>query len=141
MTHDEIRAFFEKQVRDWRNRDAQALAAGHTSDGVIESPIFRTVVGAHNIGVSYTTLFDIFPDWDLLETEVLIDGNRAAQTFTVTATHQGDFMGLQGTGKRFTIHGVRVMTMRDGLIAHERRYYDFTGLLIQIGVLKGKPGY
>ena len=141
MTHDEILAFFEKQVVDWRNRDAEALAAGHAPDGVIESPIFRTVVGARNIGVSYTTLFDIFPDWELLQTEILVDGNKAAQTFTVTATHQGEFMGLPGTGKRFTIQGVRVLTMRDGLIAHEKRYYDFTGLLIQIGVLKGKPGY
>jgi hypothetical protein len=29
--------------------------------------------------------------------------------------------------------------MADGLIVHERRYYDFTGLLIQIGILRGKP--
>jgi hypothetical protein len=29
--------------------------------------------------------------------------------------------------------------MKDGLIVHERRYYDFTGLLIQLGVLRGKP--
>jgi len=27
----------------------------------------------------------------------------------------------------------------DRQIAHERRIYDFTGLLIQIGVLKAKP--
>ena len=27
----------------------------------------------------------------------------------------------------------------DGLIAEERRIYDFTGLLMQVGVLKGKP--
>jgi hypothetical protein len=29
--------------------------------------------------------------------------------------------------------------MKDGLIAHERRIYDFTGLLIQLGILRGKP--
>jgi hypothetical protein len=29
--------------------------------------------------------------------------------------------------------------MRDGLIARERRYYDFTGLLIQLGVLRSRP--
>jgi hypothetical protein len=32
------------------------------------------------------------------------------------------------------------MEMRDGLIADERRIYDFTGLLIQLGVLRSKPG-
>jgi hypothetical protein len=29
--------------------------------------------------------------------------------------------------------------MRDGQIAHERRVYDFTGFLLEIGVLKAKP--
>jgi hypothetical protein len=48
-------------------------------------------------------------------------------------------MGLRGTGRKFDIQGVRLMEMRDGLIAYERRYYDFTGLLIQLGILKSKP--
>lgn len=141
MTPDEIRAFFTAQQQHWRGRDALALAGGHTPDGTIVSPIFRTVTGAHDIAVSYTTLFDIFPDWDLEAEELLIDGDRVAQAFTASATHEGDFMGLGGTGRRFTIQGVRLFTMRDGRIAREHRYYDFTGLLIQIGVLKSKPGY
>jgi hypothetical protein len=34
---------------------------------------------------------------------------------------------------------VFVYELKDGKIVHERRIYDFTGLLIQIGVLKVKP--
>ncbi len=30
-------------------------------------------------------------------------------------------------------------TLKDGKVVHERRIYDFTGMLIQIGVLKAKP--
>jgi hypothetical protein len=29
--------------------------------------------------------------------------------------------------------------MGDGKIQHERRVYDFTGLMVQLGVLKAKP--
>ena len=141
MTPDEIRVFFDGQQAHWRNRDAAALAEGHAADGTIVSPIFRTVTGAHAIAVSYTTLFDIFPDWDLQAEDLLIDGDRVAQPFSVNATHRGEFMGLAGTGKSFSIQGVRLFTMRGGRIAHERRYYDFTGLLIQIGILRTKPGY
>ena len=36
--------------------------------------------------------------------------------------------------------GVLVFELRDGKITHERRLYDFTGLLVQVGVLKAKPG-
>lgn len=141
MTHDEIRAFFATQQQHWRDRNAGGLASGHADDGTLVSPIFRTVTGGRNIAVSYTTLFDIFPDWDYQPHDLLIDGDRVAEPFTATATHQGEFMGLAGSGKRFTIEGVRLFRMRDGKIAHEQRYYDFTGLLIQLGVLKGKPGY
>ena len=141
MTPERIREFFAAQQRHWRDRNAAALAEGHTPDGTIISPIFRTVTGARDIAVSYTTLFDIFPDWDFAGEDLLIDGDRVAQPFSVSATHEGEFMGLPGSGKRFNIQGVRLFTMRDGGIAHERRYYDFTGLLIQLGVLKSKPGY
>ena len=34
---------------------------------------------------------------------------------------------------------VFLFTMRDGMIQHERRLYGFTGLMIQLGVLKAKP--
>jgi hypothetical protein len=30
--------------------------------------------------------------------------------------------------------------MENELIAHERRILDFTGLLVQVGVLRAKPG-
>jgi hypothetical protein len=38
------------------------------------------------------------------------------------------------------VQGVLLFEMRDGKIINERRLYDFTSLLVQIGVLKTKPG-
>src|SRR5690606_29742686 len=95
--------------------------------------------GRSVIRQSYETLFSIFPDWDYQGDELLIDGDRVAEPFVVDATHVGTFLGFEGTNRRFRIQGVRLFTMDAGLVQHERRMYDFTGLLIQIGVLKGKP--
>jgi steroid delta-isomerase-like uncharacterized protein len=139
VTHQEIVEFFDKQQECWRNRDYEALARGYTPDAVIVSPIFRTVTGSPAILESYRSLFQIFPDWDYRGEDLLIDGDRVAEPFHVKATHQGEFMGLAGHGRRFEIQGVRIFEMHGGRIAHERRYYDFTGMLIQLGVLKGKP--
>ena len=88
---------------------------------------------------SFRALFGTFPDWQYIGHELLVDGDSIAQPFVVHATHVRDFMGLPGSGRKFDIQGMRLMKMRDGLIAYERRYYDFTGLLIQLGVLRGKP--
>jgi steroid delta-isomerase-like uncharacterized protein len=139
MTRDDAVKFFAEQQVEWNARDAEALARRHTSDGTIVSPIFRTVQGTDDILRSYRSLFTTFPDWRYTGEEPLVDGNRLAQQFAVNATHSAEFMGLPGSGRRFDIQGVRVFEMRDGLIAYERRYYDFTGLLIQLGVLRSKP--
>jgi steroid delta-isomerase-like uncharacterized protein len=139
MTRQQALEFFARQQDQWNRRDADALAGGHSPDGTLISPIFRTVVGHAAILASYRSLFEIFPDWTYTGEELLVDGNRAAQAFFASATHVGEFMGLPGTGRKFQIQGVRLFTMDGDLIAHERRYYDFTGLLIQVGILRSKP--
>src|SRR6185295_2214461 len=139
MAHEDIVRFFKLQQEQYDRHDAEGLASCHAEDGTIISPIFRTVKGRKDILHSYRSLFQTFPDWHFVGEEVLADGDRVAQPFLVTATHAGEFMGLPGTGRKVDIHGVRVFEMRDGLIAYERRYYDFTGLLIQLGILRGRP--
>lgn len=139
MTRDEIEAFFEGRRQAWLTRDADGLGAFHTENGTMDSPMFGHRQGRHAIADSYRALFATFPDWDFQGEPLLIDGNRVCQPFTATATHVGPFMGIDGTNRKFKIQGVRLFTMADGLVQHERRMYDFTGLLIQVGVLRGKP--
>jgi steroid delta-isomerase-like uncharacterized protein len=139
MRHEDAVKFFAEQQEEWDRRDVEALSRRHAADGVIVSPIFGTVHGQADILASYVSLFKTFPDWTYVGEDILVDGARGAQEFTVQATHSGAFMGLPPTGRRFDIRGVRMFQMKDGLIAHERRFYDFTGLLIQLGILRGKP--
>jgi steroid delta-isomerase-like uncharacterized protein len=140
MTRDEALAFCAKRIESWRRRDPEALALDHAELGTVASPIFSKIVGRDAIRTSYESLFTSFPDWSMENEAPLIDGDRVAVSFTAKATHAGRFMGLDGTGRRCEIQGVLLMQMQNGLIAHERRVYDFTGLLIQLGVLRGKPG-
>ena len=139
MTRDDAVKFFAEQQAEWNARNADALARRHTADGTIVSPIYRTVQGSEEILRSYQSLFTTFPDWQYIGQRLIVDGERLAQQFVVHATHSSEFMGLPGSGRKFDIEGVRLFEMKDGLISYERRYYDFTGLLIQLGVLRGKP--
>ncbi|HEX7779378.1 MAG TPA: ester cyclase [Vicinamibacterales bacterium] len=139
MTRDAIRAFFADRQVEWKRRDADALAKGYVEDCEVYSPMFGSLKGRPAVGEAYRSLFKIFPDWDLRIEDLLIDDDRVAQIFAVNATHVGEFMGLPGTNRRFEIHGVRLCTMGDGVIRTERRLYDFTSLLIQVGALRSKP--
>jgi steroid delta-isomerase-like uncharacterized protein len=140
MTRDDIRDLFERR-RDAINRhDAAAAAALHSPAGVLESPTAGgTVQGRLPIEQVYQAWFTAFPDLVYAHDELIVEGERVAEVGTLSGTATGGFMGLPPSDKPFHVPVLILLTVRDGAIAHERRVYDFTGLLVQIGVLKAKP--
>ena len=141
MTRPQIVAFFGEWEPDLKAKNPERLANWYAEDATVNSPMFRRLKGRKAITESYYRLFETFPDWTITNEEPLVDGDRAALPFQAAATHVGEFMGLPGTGRKFQIQGVRIFRLNDGLIQDERRIYDFTSFLIQIGVLRSKPGY
>jgi steroid delta-isomerase-like uncharacterized protein len=139
MTREEIMAIFTRREAAWRAHDAAALAADHAPDAIVISPTGGVLEGREDIERVYRIWFKAFPDLGFTERDVLVDGDRAVLVFTVTGTHAGDFFGLAASGRRVQALCAFVYTLRDGLIVHERRILDFTGVLIQVGVLKAKP--
>jgi predicted ester cyclase len=97
-----------------------------------------SVTGRSAITQIYDTWFRGFPDLVSTQDDLLIDGHRAAQLSTVSGTDTGGFLGLPPTGKPFRIPMLWMCAVKDNLIVHSRPIYDFTGLLVQIGVLKTK---
>jgi steroid delta-isomerase-like uncharacterized protein len=140
MTRDEIRAFIERHTAAWNRHDVDALCRDHSEQGVVLSPMFARVQGRSQICESYTALFTAFPDWHLRFGAPIIDGDRLALSFSVRATHRGEFMGIDGTGRVCEFEGVSLFELGDDLlIREERRVYDFTGLLTKLGVLRVRP--
>jgi steroid delta-isomerase-like uncharacterized protein len=139
MTRAELDAFFARRERAWHDRDPDALAADHADDCIVESPTHGTLSSREAIRAVYATWFDAFPDLRFNRDDLLVEGDRAALFFTSTGTHVKPFASIPATGRHMSIRGVFVMTFRDGRIVHEKRYYDSTSLLLQIGVLKAKP--
>jgi predicted ester cyclase len=101
--------------------------------------MFPHAEGRDGIERSFTALFRVFPDWEVTFEEPCVAGDRAMQACKVRATQKGEFMGIAGTGRRIEFDCVLIYDLQDGLIKRERRIYDFTGMLIQLGVLRGKP--
>ena len=135
----DIQALLEERLQAWNRRDAAALAATYREDAVVSSPMFPKAEGRAAIQRSFESLFRVFPDWEIAFETPCISGNRAMLPCRVRATQRGEFMGLPGTGRRMEFECVLILDFVDGLIHRERRIYDFTGVLIQLGVLRGKP--
>ena len=119
--------------------DAAALAADYAEHAVIESPTAGTHTGPEAAERTFRVIFSAFLDLTTKVEDRIIDGNNAVTVVSIEGTHIGEFLGLPPTGKRFIMPIVFFYQLENGKIVRERRIFDFTGLLVQIGVLKAKP--
>jgi steroid delta-isomerase-like uncharacterized protein len=141
MSPEEIRKFFARRDEYWNRHDIDVLTADHAEDGEVESPVGGNVKGRDAIQSIYNGWFSSFPDVEYVTEHLLIDGNQAVQFVKMTGVQEGDFCGLAPTGRRFEIRCSFLFFLKEGKIAREIRIYDFTGLLLQLGVLKAKPAF
>ena len=140
MTREDIVAMLAARHEAVARRDLDFIAGQHADDCEQISPLAGGIVkGREAIRKLYETWFNGFPDLVWTSDEMLIDGDRITQATTQTGTDTGGFMGLRPTGKPFRLPIVWVFRVKDGLFIHVRPIYDFTGLLVQIGVLRAKP--
>jgi uncharacterized protein (TIGR02246 family) len=138
-TRDEMLALMQRRRAAWEAHDPAALAATHAEKGVVVSPTGGVLEGRAEIERIYRLWFSAFSNVRFVDDDVLIDGDRVAQIARVAGTHTGDFFGLPPTGRQVEVQVALVMKIADGAVVEERRIYDFTGVLVQVGVLKAKP--
>jgi steroid delta-isomerase-like uncharacterized protein len=140
MTRQEIVALFARRDRDWNGRDVPALTADHAEDAVAISPMQGRLDGRARIRDVYEAWFNAFTDLTITTDELLIDDHRVVQFFTIAGKQTGPFGALPATGRRFQITGAWLFTLDTaGSIIQDRRVYDVTNMLVQIGALRTKP--
>jgi steroid delta-isomerase-like uncharacterized protein len=139
MTHEEIVELFDRRLKAMNGHDVGAFTATYAETAVVESPLGGTHQGRAAIGSVVEAFLDALSDATFTEDDLVIDGDQVVQVFTLSGTDTGGLMGMAASGKPAMLPMVVVCRVADGLIVHERRIYDFTGMLVQIGVLKAKP--
>ena len=139
MTREEVSALLARRRDAMARHDWTAFGELYAESATVESPLAGSVTGREAIMRASEAFFTAFPDAVITDDTPAIDGGRATIVSEVEGTHSGEILGLAPTGRAFRIPVVFLLVLRDNQIIHERRIYDFTGLLVQIGVLKAKP--
>jgi steroid delta-isomerase-like uncharacterized protein len=139
VTRDQIVDLMDRRLKATNEHDVESLADLYAPDAVVESPLGGTHQGRAAIESVAAAFFTALGDVKMTQDELIIDDHRVVQVVTVSGTDTGGFMGMSPTGKPALLPMVIVCRVKDGLITHERRIYDFTGMLVPVGVLKAKP--
>ena len=137
---EQVIALLARRTKAWASRDAATLVAQYTEDGVMDSHLAGRVQGPSQIGEVYAKWFGAFPDSQISSEDVVVEGARIAEFATMTGTDTGGFLGLPPTRKPFRLPAMWLYTLDGERFALVRPVYDFTGMLVQIGALRAKPG-
>ena len=136
MTADEGRAFAKRHIDHYTELDAVGIAGDHAPDGVVESPSAGTHTGTEAICENLQRWFDSFPDFRFTTEQIVADTDAAAIVLMIRGTQQGAFFGVAPAGQHLEFRMVLIQRFENGLIAHEQRVYDFSGVLAKLGVIK-----
>ena len=98
----------------------------------------RSLASERDAEKALGAIFDAFLDLTMTVDDLVVDGDIVVAILSFEGTHMRPLLGFEPTGKHFHLSGAFVHRLKDRKIVHERRIYDFTGLLVQIGVLKAK---
>jgi steroid delta-isomerase-like uncharacterized protein len=90
----------------------------------------RGIAGAKHIA---NWLMSAFPDTRLDIEGIIADGGIVAIRGTASGTHEGEFMGIPPTGKRFAVQQVHWFRVADSKMAEHWAVRDDLGMMRQLG--------
>lgn len=81
-----------------------------------------------------------FPDMRMDPQDILVSGDRVVVRARVTGTHEGEFLGMPATGKRFDAQLIDIIRFGDDGLAHEHwGVVDALAMMQQLGAVPEGP--
>lgn len=120
----------------WNSHDADGVAAIFAPDAeIIDISSGITTCGREAIRAVAANRLAGFPDFSLERRMMLIDGNTNSDQWIMRATHTGEYMGLEPTGRAVEICGATFSEFNDhGLVVRDTHYIDVPAMLRQLGL-------
>ena len=143
MTRAELHQLADAVFAAYNAHDVDALLSV-LADDVTWSEPEGTWTGKGEVAVAVQAVFDGFPDSAWPKDEVVImpgdDHSRMAVTWRWQGTQTGTYSGLPPTGRRVDVHGVTLVSVRDGVISDLQFFFDTYDYLEQLGLVPSTEG-
>ena len=140
MSAAENKALVREGVEEvWNKGNLQSVGRYFADDYIDRSPLPGQADGLDGYVRSVAMIRDAFPDLHLDLEDVVAEEEKVAFRYTMSGTHQGDFMGIPPTGKAFSVAGMIFARVAGGRFTERWSNLDTLGLMRQIGALPS-PG-
>jgi steroid delta-isomerase-like uncharacterized protein len=127
----------QEVVAAWNRGDAPGVVANMADDVIWRDvALGLPLQGRNALELAVQSYMTAFPDLRVTVNSSTIDGQRLAQEWTSTGTHQGELMGVAPTGRWIENYGAMVVTWDDdGKVIEGSVYWNPLAMLRQLGLL------
>ena len=135
MTPEEMLAVYRRHRAAEDARDYPAVMATLTDDCFLEHvSLGLRSEGKTDATGAYEELFGAFPDLGPVPGGLAFGEDVLVAFGDLRGTMRGPWLGLEPTGREFTVPLVNIVPFRDGLMQGERLLYDAATLCDQAGL-------
>lgn len=121
--------FFE---RIWNEGDESAIDQFIPLDAAGNDPDFGS--GREGFKAQWRKWREAFPDLHFECIDFVAEGDKVLTRWTLTGTHQGEFLGAPATGNKIKIEGMSLDRIENGLVAEGFDGWDNFGFRKQLGL-------
>jgi predicted ester cyclase len=125
------REFFE---RIWNQGDESAIDQFIPLNAQGNDPDFGA--GREGFKAQWRQWRSAFPDLNFEIVDLVAEGDKVLTRWTLTGTHQGEFLGAAGTGNKIKVEGMSLDRIENGLVAEGFDGWDNYGFRKQLGLIK-----
>jgi steroid delta-isomerase-like uncharacterized protein len=138
MSRDDNIAAQERFAEGVVNGNLDVIDEVMADDVVDHDPAPDQGPGPQGFKDFFSNLRNAFPDLNIEPEHMVATDDDVAIAYTLTGTHQGEFLGVEPTGRQVTARGVQIARFRDGEIVERWGSSDELGILQQLGAVGGQ---
>ncbi|GMQ82966.1 MAG: hypothetical protein BMS9Abin05_2436 [Rhodothermia bacterium] len=142
ITYEEASVLLDRYMETMTESDMALIDEIISPEFVLRSPMFpEPIVGIEGYKALVTNTARTFSDFTATIDEIVVHGDQLWGRFSMSGTNTGPLGELPPTNKSFSITGLAVTRVADGMIVEDETFWNVLDLYQQLGfTLTPPPG-
>ena len=134
MTEEEVQIWTDRVLKMWNEANLTIVDTVYAQEFVRhDCGAPEDIVGLENVKNYLKNFFNAFPDLNVTVDEIIMEGNKLVQRWTLTGTNTGSMAEMPPTGKKVQLSGVSIIDMVNGKATEIWDYYNVLDMYQQLG--------
>ena len=99
------------------------------------TPFPESKTGLDGFKEVYAEVHEAFPDYRITVEEQIAEGDKVVTRFSAAGTHEGEYLGVAGTGKRIELTGTDIDRLENGKIVDHIGEASMLDVARQLGLI------